>query len=128
MRINKLFFLASTLLIVLAISTYSCRKKADTIVKIRVIDSETNAVVSGASVSLIATPSPDEPPKESSDLFPMTSTSNTSGEAVFNLNEVYQLGQAGVAVLDIEVSSNSGVGTGVVKVEQEVTTEESVFI
>ena len=38
------------------------------------------------------------------------------------------LGQAGVAILDIVVTSSSGNGVGVVKVEQEETTTESVFI
>ena len=128
MRLNKILFIASALLIVFATATTSCRKKADTLVKVIVIDSETNAVVSGASVTLEANPSSGQPPKEPSDLFPMVSSSNTSGEAVFNLNEVYQLGQAGVAILDIVVTSGSGNGVGVVKVEQEVTTEETVFI
>jgi len=125
MRLNKLFFIAGALLI---LGATSCRKKADTLVKVIVIDSETNAVVSGASVTLEANPSSGQPPKEPSTLFPMVSSSNTSGEAVFNLNEVYQLGQAGVAVLDIVVTSGIGNGVGVVKVEQEVTTKETVFI
>ena len=128
MRLNKIFFIASALLILVATATTSCRKKADTLVKVIVIDSETNAVVAGASVTLEANPSSGQPPKEPSTLFPMVSASNTSGEAVFNLNEVYQLGQAGVAVLDIVVTSGAGNGVGVVKVEQEVTTEETVFI
>ena len=128
MRINKLFFIASALLIIVATTTTSCRKKADTIVKVTVINALTNEAISGASVILEANPSSGQPPKEPSKLFPMESTSNTSGEAVFNLNEVYQLGQAGVAILDIVVSSGNGSGTGVVKVEQEVTTKESVFI
>lgn len=128
MRLNKLFFIASALLILTATTVTSCRKKADTLVKVIVIDAETNAIVAGASVILEANPSSGQPPKEPSELFPMESTSNSSGEAVFNLNEVYQLGQAGVAILDIVVTSSSGNGTGVVKVEQEETTTESVFI
>lgn len=127
MRLNKIFFIVSALLILVATTT-SCRKKADTLVKVIVIDAETNMNVAGASVILEATPSAGQPPKEPSDLFPMESTSNSSGEAVFNLNEVYQLGQAGVAILDIVVTSASGNGIGVVKVEQEESVSEIVFI
>ena len=128
MRLNKIFFIVSALLILVATTTTSCRKKADTLVKVIVIDAETNMNVAGASVILEATPSAGQPPKEPSDLFPMESTSNSSGEAVFNLNEVYQLGQAGVAILDIVVTSASGNGIGVVKVEQEESVSEIVFI
>lgn len=127
MRLNKIIFIVSALLILVATTT-SCRKKADTLVKVIVIDAETNMNVAGASVILEATPSAGQPPKEPSDLFPMESTSNSSGEAVFNLNEVYQLGQAGVAILDIVVTSASGNGVGVVKVEQEESVSEIVFI
>tara|TARA_B110000285_G_C15040681_1_gene571636 strand:- start:489 stop:872 length:384 start_codon:yes stop_codon:yes gene_type:complete len=127
MRLNKIIFIVSALLILVATTT-SCRKKADTLVKVIVIDAETNMNVAGASVILEATPSAGQPPKEPSDLFPMESTSNSSGEAVFNLNEVYQLGQAGVAILDIVVTSASGNGIGVVKVEQEESVSEIVFI
>lgn len=128
MRLNKIFFIVSALFILVATTTTSCRKKADTLVKVIVIDAETNMNVAGASVILEATPSAGQPPKEPSDLFPMESTSNSSGEAVFNLNEVYQLGQAGVAILDIVVTSASGNGIGVVKVEQEESVSEIVFI
>jgi hypothetical protein len=57
-----------------------------------------------------------------------TTTTNTSGEARFNFNDVYQLGQAGVAVLNIEASANGLSGEGIIKVEQETTSEETVFV
>ena len=126
MRLNKLFITAAIFLMA-SMAFVGCRKKADTIVKVYVRDSG-NVAVPSASVTLLATPSPDQPPKEPSDLFPMTTTTNSNGEAIFSMNEVYQLGQAGVAVLDIEVVYGSDTGSGVVKVEQEETTEEVVFI
>ena len=128
MRLNKLFFIASALLVLVATASTSCRKKADTLVKIIVVDSQTNAVVAGASVRLEASPSMGQVQKPVNENFPMESITNAAGEALFNFNEVYQLGQAGVAILDIVVSYGSDNGTGVVKVEQEATTEETVFI
>tara|TARA_B110000285_G_scaffold70069_1_gene80671 strand:+ start:4652 stop:5038 length:387 start_codon:yes stop_codon:yes gene_type:complete len=128
MRLNKLFFVAGALLILVATAVTSCRTKGDTLVKVIVMNSQTNTIVAGASVTLEATPSSGQPPKEPSALFPMVSTSNSSGEALFNLNEVYQLGQAGVAILDIVVTSGAGNGAGVIKVEQETTSKETVFI
>jgi hypothetical protein len=105
-------------------SSSGCRKKKDTIAKIYVRDTSNSAVV-GAQVVLkgesTVTPSPPVT------LFD-TTTTNGSGEAIFNFNDVYQLGQAGVAVLNIEAQKNGMTGQGIIKVEQETTSEETVFI
>ncbi len=120
--IHGIFLLFATLLFV------ACNKKEDTIVKIIVKDTA-NQVVSGASVTLLATPTAGQPPATPSDLFPMTTSTNSAGEAVFNLNEVYQEGQAGVAVLDIDATATSGAtGQGIVKSEQEKEVVEVVFV
>ena len=58
----------------------------------------------------------------------MSGITNDQGRATFDFNDVYQLGQAGVAVLSIEVVAGSETGQGVIKVEQEQTTEEIVFV
>lgn len=106
------------------LSSTGCRKKKDTIAKIYVRDTA-NAPVVGAQVVLkgesTVTPSPPVV------LFD-TTTTNGSGEAIFNFNDVYQLGQAGVAVLNIEAQKNGMTGQGIIKVEQETTSEETVFI
>jgi hypothetical protein len=105
-------------------SSSGCRKKKDTIAKIYVRDTA-NAAVVGAQVVLkgesTVTPSPPVV------LFD-TTTTNGSGEAIFNFNDVYQLGQAGVAVLNIEAEKGGMTGQGIIKIEQEVTSEETVFI
>jgi len=105
-------------------SSSGCRKKKDTIAKIYVRDTM-NAPVIGAQVVLkgesTVTPSPPVV------LFD-TTTTNGSGEAIFNFNDVYQLGQAGVAVLNIEAEAGGLTGQGIIKVEQETTSEETVFI
>jgi hypothetical protein len=53
---------------------------------------------------------------------------NANGVAVFNFNDVYQLGQAGVAVLNIDVQKDALTGQGIIKVEQEVTSKETVYV
>lgn len=101
-----------------------CRKKKDTIAIIYVRD-VANQLVSGAQVvvygqSTIGTPA--------NVVLYDTTVTNTSGEAKFNFNDVYQLGQAGVAVLNIEAYKDGSEGEGIIKVEQETTSEETVFI
>lgn len=101
----------------------SCRKKLDTIAKITVRDSS-NAVVSDCRVILKGVSTQ---PNKPSNLYD-TAFTNAAGEAIFNFNDVYQLGQAGVAVLNIEATKNGLTGTGIIKIEEEVTNEETVFI
>jgi hypothetical protein len=101
-----------------------CRKKADTIAIIYVRD-VANQLVSGAQVVLYGQSTTNQPANV---VLYDTTTSNTSGVAKFNFNDVYQLGQAGVAVLNIEASFAGANGQGIIKIEQEVTSTETVFI
>ena len=105
-------------------SSTGCRKKKDTIAIIYVRDAS-NQLVSGAQVVLYGQSTTTQP---SNVVLYDTTTTNTSGEAKFNFNDVYQLGQAGVAVLNIEASASGLSGEGIIKVEQETTSEETVFI
>ena len=57
-----------------------------------------------------------------------TAYTNAAGIATFNYNEIYQLGQAGVAVLDIEAYKGNRQGQGIIKIEAEKTNEETVII
>lgn len=100
-----------------------CKKKHDTIVKIHVRDAS-NSPVSDANVRLyvkvtggMQTPVLDK-----------SATTNSSGDAIFNFNDVYKSGQAGVAVLDIKAMKDGLVGEGIIKIEEEKTSEETVFI
>ena len=101
-----------------------CRKKKDTIAVITVLDIN-NEPVAGAEVVLYGESTINQPANV---VLYDTITSNISGEARFNFNDVYQLGQAGVAVLNIEASKDGAVGQGIIKVEQETISEETVFI
>lgn len=106
------------------VSSTGCRKKKDTIAEITVLDPQ-NAVVASAQVVLKGESTvPNSPPVV---LFDTTLT-NSSGVATFNFNDVYQLGQAGVAVLNIEANKDGLSGTGIIKIEQETTSKETVFI
>ena len=106
------------------VTLMGCNKKKDTIAKIYIRNAD-NALVSGARVILFGQSSEGKQGKVNvSD----TTKSNSAGEAIFNLNEVYQKGQAGVAVLNISASLGTATGSGIIKVVEEVTSEETVFI
>ncbi|MCH2223398.1 MAG: hypothetical protein MK066_01420 [Crocinitomicaceae bacterium] len=123
MKLNK--YIAFCLLAFIGFTAMiGCRKKQDTIAKIVVRDASNQAVV-GARVVLYGQSTTSTPASVTS--YDTTST-NSSGEAVFNFNEKYQLGQAGVAVLNIDVDKGALTGQGIIKVEQEVTTTETVFV
>lgn len=103
---------------------YSCVKKEDTIAKIEVRD-ENNNLVEQAMVVLHGTSTCNCP---SQVVVYDTAFTNAAGIATFNYNEIYQLGQAGVAVLDIEAYKGNRQGQGIIKIEAEKTNEESVII
>jgi len=122
MKKNRLFIVALFALVSMTIFV-GCRKKGETIAKIHVRDSSNQSVVGaqvvlyGESTNGIGTP-----------VLYDTTTTNSSGEAIFNFDETYQLGQAGVAVLNIDVQKDAMTGQGIIKIEEEVTSEETVFI
>lgn len=102
----------------------SCDKKKDTIVEITV-KNEINQLVAGANVKLLTLPPYQA---NSTPILELDGTTDVNGVVRFNFNEVYQLGQAGVAVLNIEVKKGDLDGTGIIKVEQEVVSKKVVFI
>ncbi len=102
----------------------SCRKKKDTIAKIYVRDASSQ-YVEGATVILYGQSTINQ---GSNVVLYDTTLTNSSGVAVFNYNDVYQLGQAGVAVLNIKAYKNGAQGQGIIKIEEEKVSEETVFI
>ena len=122
-----LFFVG---LIVVGSTLVGCNKKEDTIAKIYVRDAN-NDVVSGVKVIIYGEST--EPGKQGKVNIADTTTSNSAGEAIFNLNYMYQAGQAGVAVLNLSANKpvpggSSLTGSGIIKVVEELTNEETVFI
>ena len=98
----------------------SCYKKKDTIAIVTVKDGS-DQPVGGASVRLYyeGTGGPD------SARIDQTASTGADGKAKFNFNDLYKAGQAGFAVLDIYVNQ---VKDGIIKVEAEKTSEETVQI
>jgi hypothetical protein len=104
----------------------SCNKEKETIATITV-QSENGDIIPGAEVRLFAVGSPDVP-QISEIRFDTTAYTNGAGKVSFNFSEYYKAGQAGFAVLDIEASKGSLEGTGIIKIEEETTTEEIVIV
>ncbi|NVK66000.1 MAG: hypothetical protein HWE22_15525 [Flavobacteriales bacterium] len=118
-------YMALSVVALLSLAMFvGCRKKQDTIAEITVLDAS-NQAVSGARVVIYGQSTTNQPANVV--LYDTTET-NSSGVAVFNFNDVYQLGQAGVAVLNIDVQKDQLTGQGIIKVEQEVTSKETVFV
>jgi hypothetical protein len=117
--------LASFILSLTIVTFSSCRKKKDTLAKIYVRDTA-NQPVSNCRVVLFGQSS--EPGMQANVGLYDTSYTNTSGEAVFSFNDVYQLGQAGVAVLNIKATKNGLQGSGIIKIVEETTSEATVFL
>jgi hypothetical protein len=123
MKTNKLILLSFFALFAFT-AIVGCRKKGETIAKIYVRDAA-NQAVPGAQVVLYGQSSTGQ---ASSVTVYDTTLSNSAGEAIFNYDDVYQLGQAGVAVLNIDVVKDGKTGQGIIKVEEETTSEETVYI
>jgi hypothetical protein len=114
-----------TLIAILGVGVnVSCRKKKDTIAKIYVRDASSQ-YVEGATVILYGQSTINQ---GANVVLYDTTLTNSSGVAVFNYNDVYQLGQAGVAVLNIKAYKNGAQGQGIIKIEEEKVSEETVFI
>jgi hypothetical protein len=53
---------------------------------------------------------------------------NAAGQATFDFSEYYELGQAGFAVLNIEVTKDTLSAEGIIKIDPEVTNMETVIV
>lgn len=103
-----------------------CRRKQDTIAIIHVRDVANNAVVN-AEVEITAESSIGTQGQVDTSIRRVAYSDN-NGEATFNFNDVYQLGQAGVGIFNIKAVKGQQDGIGIIKVEQETTSEETVFV
>ena len=103
----------------------SCRKESPTIAIITIVDTA-GVVFQNATVRLYPVPTVSPHPGITID---DTAFSDVDGKATFDYTDRFNLGQAGFAVLDIEVwSGDTLYGTGIIKIEAEVTSEESVVL
>lgn len=109
----------------LSIGTFSCRTESPTVAVITVVDTS-GAVFPGAMVRLYPTPTINPHPGI---IIDDTLYTNTDGQVTYDYTDMYNLGQAGFTVLDIEVRSGDTLyGAGIIKVEAEVTSEETVVL
>jgi hypothetical protein len=120
----KSIFYLSLVALVAIVSVSGCRKKKDTLAHIYV-KNNSNQSVDNAMVVLYGTNTAGTPQQVA--VFD-TSYTNVEGLATFNFNEIYQLGQAGVAVLDIKAQKLNQVGIGIIKIEAEKLNEETVIL
>jgi hypothetical protein len=105
-------------------SVQSCRKKKDTIATIYVRNASQEPI-SGATVVLYGESTTN--PKGNVVRYD-TTTTDGNGIATINYNKVYQLGQAGVAVLNITATKDGSIGKGIIKIVEEKNNEKTVFI
>jgi len=117
----KLKALLPLLLLAVGFTFTSCYKQKATVAVIKVVDIN-NTSISNARVIIYGTGT--QGVSEVRD----TLFTNTEGEAIFNLDNIYQPGQAGVAVLDILVAKDGASSQGIIKVEQEEITSEKVIL
>ena len=109
----------------IALTAGSCRKEGETVAKIEVVDTG-GVALSGAMVRLYPEPTIDE---HGAIVIDDTVFTGVDGVASFDFSDNYNLGQAGVAVLNIEVRRGDTLyGEGIIKIEQEVTSEETVVV
>ena len=108
------------------LSLSSCHEVEETIANVVVLN-DLGAPVQGATVRLYAFGSVDQDfvgePR-----FDTTAFTNAAGQVSFNFSKFYVDGQAGFAVLDIEASKAALYGTGLIKIEEEMTNEATVYI
>lgn len=125
---NKIIGKAGLLLMgaaFIALTAGSCRKEGETVAKITIVDTG-GVVFPGAMVRLYPSPTIDE---HGAIIIDDTIWTEADGIAAFDFSDHFNLGQAGVAVLDIEVRSGDTLyGEGIIKIEQETTSEETVVI
>jgi hypothetical protein len=121
---SKAFLFLSLITVSSVMIATGCRKKKDTIALIYVKDAASQPV-EGCKVILKGVSTTNN--SASVTLYD-TAYSDADGIATFNFNDEYELGQAGVAVLNIDAKKNGLVGTGIIKIEEEVTNDETVFI
>ena len=109
-----------TLLAILFIS-HSCYKPKSTIATITVLNDSNNSPVRGATVRLFY----DDPTGINTSIINEQNTTSDEGVVNFDFSEYYKDGQAGFAVLDIEVNN---VFVGVIQVEERATTEKTIYL
>ena len=101
----------------------SCVKEDPTIAVVNVVDSN-NDPVPDAMVLLYGNPMP---PLGEVIRFD-TAYTDQNGQAVYDYTEMFKLGQAGFAILEIRAKKGALEGTGTIRIEEEKTNVATVTI
>lgn len=107
---KSLLLFAMIAFLSLGLSTGCNKKKKSTTVKVTVVDTAGKALA-GALVRVYA--------NVSESTVDDKQTTDYKGEAFFAYDDIFQLGQANVAILDVDCSYSGNTGSGVIKVESE---------
>ncbi|MFN0032165.1 MAG: hypothetical protein ACKVOR_08405 [Flavobacteriales bacterium] len=126
MKKNTTYLFTAMLVALVAVVAGSCKKDKETIATILIVNDD-GEPVPGATVRLFSNPS-ETPPPPNALRFDTLQVTNGTGKVTFDFSEFYKKGQAGFAVLDIEAYKGSLQGDGIIKIEEETTTEETVVI
>ena len=116
---NRIFIISS--IIICFSSLNSCYKPDQTIAIIRVLDNNTNNPIENISVRFFFVDSNGGSIPE----IDIIKNTLSNGTASFDFSDGYRDGQAGFAVLDIEVD---GVFVGVINIVEMTTTEKVIYI
>lgn len=113
-------------LTLMLISLVSCKKEAPTLAKIYIHDTN-GEPFSNAEVRLFGEPTSD-PHNEM--IMDQTLVTDSEGAVIFDFTEDFKLGQAGFAVLNIEVNSVDELlyAEGIIKIEEEKINTETLII
>lgn len=123
LRTGSLAFAALSMVILMS----SCGEKGDTIARVKVVKaSDGTTPVVGATVRLFADDQGD--PELIRDGIEKEGTTNGQGEALFNYNDLFKNGQAGLFVLQAEITKDIYMSEGIVKVEEHETSEATIEI
>lgn len=108
------------------LSLMSCKKENPTLAKIYVKDTD-GLSFTNAAVRVYGEPSFDPHPAMIMD---RTLYTDAAGEVIFDFSEDFKIGQAGFAVLNIEVSSTDELWytEGIIKIEEEKINAETLII
>jgi hypothetical protein len=113
------------LMVILSTVTFSCRKETPTVAIITVVDVN-GEVFPNATVRLFPVPTIASNPTI---IIDNEVLSDVSGAATFDYTDKYNLGQAGFAILNIQVSDGQTLfGEGIIKVEAEKYSYETIVI
>ena len=123
MKIQLIFnnFFSIGLLCLVSLLTPSCYKKKNTIAIITVLDSTNESPVNGATVRLFY----EDPTGTNDTEIDVQDETGEDGSVSFDFSDNYKDGQAGFAVLDIEVN---GGFEGVVQIKEMENNEKTVYL